>query len=116
MRKYFPIYEEAVSHLWLWNCSILKLLIYEENFILVFLSVGNTVSIFFVRIRAESEERWTAEAWGAGALQPGAGAGEAVPLRLRRTAHDRGGQEEGHARLQRIHQGRAGEGRLTLPP
>ncbi len=31
MHKYFPIYEEAVSHIWLCNCSILNILIYEEN-------------------------------------------------------------------------------------
>ncbi len=28
MRKYFPIYEEAVSHIWLCNCSTLNFLIY----------------------------------------------------------------------------------------
>jgi hypothetical protein len=32
MRKYFPIYEEAVSHIWLCNCSILNFLLYEENY------------------------------------------------------------------------------------
>ncbi len=36
MRKYFPIYEEAVSHIWLCNCSTLNFPIYEENFILFF--------------------------------------------------------------------------------
>ncbi len=36
MRKYFPIYEEAVSHIWLCNCSILNFLIYEEDFIFFF--------------------------------------------------------------------------------
>ncbi len=35
-RKYFPIYEEAVRHIWLCNCSILNFLIYEENFIFLF--------------------------------------------------------------------------------
>ncbi len=39
MRKYFPRYEEAVSHIWLWNCSILNFLINEENFIFFFISV-----------------------------------------------------------------------------
>jgi hypothetical protein len=29
MRKYFPIYEEAVSHIWLCNCSTLNFLICE---------------------------------------------------------------------------------------
>ncbi len=42
MRKYFPIYEEAVSHIWLCNCSILNFLIYEENFIFFFISVPPT--------------------------------------------------------------------------
>jgi hypothetical protein len=31
MRKYFPIHEEAVSHIRLCNNSILNFLIYEEN-------------------------------------------------------------------------------------
>ncbi len=39
MRKYFPIYEEADSHVWLCNCSILNFLIYEENLIFLFISV-----------------------------------------------------------------------------
>jgi hypothetical protein len=29
--KYFPIYEDAVSHMWLCNCFILNFLVYEEN-------------------------------------------------------------------------------------
>jgi hypothetical protein len=36
MRKYFPIYEEAVS-----NCFTLNFLIYEENLIFFFISVGH---------------------------------------------------------------------------
>jgi hypothetical protein len=32
MRKGFLIYEEAVSHIWLCNCSILNFLIFEEIF------------------------------------------------------------------------------------
>ncbi len=39
MWNYFPIYEEAVSHIWLCNCSILNFLIYEENLIFFFNSV-----------------------------------------------------------------------------
>ncbi len=39
MRKYFPIYEEAVSHIWLCNCSTLNFLIFEENLIFFFISV-----------------------------------------------------------------------------
>ncbi len=38
MRKFLVIYEEAFSHIWLFNCSTLNFLIYKENFIL-FLSV-----------------------------------------------------------------------------
>jgi hypothetical protein len=43
MCKYFPIYEEAVSHIWLCNCSILNCPIYtyKENFILFFISAPN---------------------------------------------------------------------------
>jgi hypothetical protein len=42
MRKYFLIYEEAeaVSHIWLCNCSTVNFLIYEENLIFFFISVG----------------------------------------------------------------------------
>jgi hypothetical protein len=51
MRKYFPIYEEAVSHIWLCNWSTLNFLIYEENFIFFFISVlcerPNPVWTFF---------------------------------------------------------------------
>ncbi len=39
MRKYVPMYEEAVSHIWLCNCSILNFLIYEGNFLFFFISV-----------------------------------------------------------------------------
>jgi hypothetical protein len=39
MRKFFPIYEKAVSHIWLCNCSTLNFLIYEENLIFFFISV-----------------------------------------------------------------------------
>jgi hypothetical protein len=39
MRKYFPMYEEAISRIWLCNRSILNFLIYEEN-LFSFLSVN----------------------------------------------------------------------------
>ncbi len=42
MCKYLVIYEEAVSHIWLCNCSIPNFLIYEENYIFFFISAGNT--------------------------------------------------------------------------
>ncbi len=42
MQKYFHIYEEAVSHIWLCNCSTLNFLIYEENLIFFFISVHFT--------------------------------------------------------------------------
>jgi hypothetical protein len=38
LRKYFPINEEAVSHIWLCKCSILNFLICEENLIFLFIS------------------------------------------------------------------------------
>ncbi len=40
MRKYFSMYEEAVSHIWLCNLSLLNFLIYEENLIFFFIRVG----------------------------------------------------------------------------
>ncbi len=48
MRKCFPIYEEAVSHIWLCNCSTLNFLMCEENFLFFFISVKSwTGSTFF---------------------------------------------------------------------
>ncbi len=44
MRKYFPTYEEAVSRIWLCNCSILNFLIYEKNLIFFFISAQSRVS------------------------------------------------------------------------
>jgi hypothetical protein len=39
MRRYFPRYEEAVSHICLCNCSVLNFLIYEGTLIFFFISV-----------------------------------------------------------------------------
>ncbi len=50
MRKYFPIYEEAVSHIWLCNCSILNFLIFEENFIFFFYQCRNIQQYFVLKI------------------------------------------------------------------
>ncbi len=47
MRQYFPIYEEAVSHIWFCNCSIVNFLIYEENLIFFFISVQWMVTTVF---------------------------------------------------------------------
>ncbi len=48
MRKYFPIYAEAVSHIRLCNCSILNFLIlYEENLIFFLISVVNAACALF---------------------------------------------------------------------
>jgi hypothetical protein len=35
MRKYLTIYEEAVSHIWLCNWSLLNFLLYEEYFFFI---------------------------------------------------------------------------------
>ncbi len=40
MRKYFPIYEKAVSHIWLCNCMLHSEFPYMGNYIF-FLSVYN---------------------------------------------------------------------------
>ncbi len=48
MRKYFPTYEGAVSHIWLCNCSILNFLTYEEN-IIFFLSVWWIFSCYLLQ-------------------------------------------------------------------
>ncbi len=50
MRKYFPIYKEAVSHIWLCNCSILNFLIYEENLIFFFVSAVFVLVLAFKSI------------------------------------------------------------------
>jgi hypothetical protein len=39
MRKYLVTYEEAVSHIRLCNCSLMKFLIYEENCIFFLISM-----------------------------------------------------------------------------
>ncbi len=57
MRKYFPIYEEAVSHIWLCNCSILNFLIYMRKIWFSFLSVFGvflfiTLSLYYEETRA----------------------------------------------------------------
>jgi hypothetical protein len=44
MRQYFPIYEEAISHIGLCNCSISEFPLYEENLILFFISVVTATS------------------------------------------------------------------------
>ncbi len=45
MRKYFPIYEEAVSHIYLCNCFTLIFLIYEENLFFFFIRVSSSPSL-----------------------------------------------------------------------
>ncbi len=45
MRNYYPIYGEAVSHIWLCNCSILNFPIYEETLIYFFISVATVSSM-----------------------------------------------------------------------
>jgi hypothetical protein len=47
MRKYLPIYEEAVSHIWPLQPLLLIFLIYEENFIFLFISVYSFTSYLF---------------------------------------------------------------------
>ncbi len=37
--KQITVYEEAVGHIYLCNCSILNFLIYEENLIFIYISV-----------------------------------------------------------------------------
>ncbi len=44
MRKYLVIYEEAVSRTWLYNCFLLDFLVYEENFVLFFISAANSTN------------------------------------------------------------------------
>jgi hypothetical protein len=53
MRKYFPIYEEAVIHIWLCNFSILNFLKYEENLIFFFISVPAFPCTMFKRFCLE---------------------------------------------------------------
>ncbi len=47
MRKYFPIYEETVNHIWLCNCSILNFLIlYMRKILFYFLSLKGLMLSF----------------------------------------------------------------------
>ncbi len=66
-RKYFPIYEEAVSlsHIWLCNCSILNSLLYEENLIFFFISVINDFSFVVVAALWNTEIRHNLPFWSA---------------------------------------------------
>ncbi len=53
MRKYFPIHEEAVSHIWLWNFSILNFPIHEEILIFFFYQcVFLTLSCLWIYLRS----------------------------------------------------------------
>ncbi len=52
MRKYLVKYEEAVSHIWLYNCSLRNFVIYEENFLFFFI----TVETSFLRKKTVSLE------------------------------------------------------------
>ncbi len=62
MRKYFPIYKEAVSHIWLCNCSNLNFLKYEETFILFFITAADplpTVGVVIVSYQITLQLRWS---------------------------------------------------------
>ncbi len=48
MRKYLFIYEEAVSHILLCNCSNLNFPIYEENLFFFFISVTPCPQLFIL--------------------------------------------------------------------
>ncbi len=52
MRKFFPIFEEAVRHIWLCNFSILNFLTYEENLILFF------ISAYFAELMLSSKQQY----------------------------------------------------------
>ncbi len=47
MRQYFPIYEEALSQIWLCNCSIMNFFLYEENLIFFFFSVDSESKLLY---------------------------------------------------------------------
>ncbi len=49
MRKYLPICKEAVSNIWLYKCSIMNFLIYEENLIFFFISAGTFFGMYLKR-------------------------------------------------------------------
>ena len=67
-RKYakITIYEEAVGHIWLCNCSILNFLIYEENLIFFFISVLTTknenhlTNVFLLSLSPSRVVAWVA--------------------------------------------------------
>ncbi len=48
MRKKLTIYEEAVIHIWLYKCSTQNFLIYEENFLFLFISVVSSICKFSI--------------------------------------------------------------------
>ncbi len=58
MCEYFPLFEEAVSLVWLCNCSTLNFLIYEENLIFFFISAfhQNAYRLWY-------KENWIEPTW-----------------------------------------------------
>jgi hypothetical protein len=66
MRKYltmYRVYEEAVSHIWLCNRSLLNFLIYEENFLSSFLSVHTAPIFGWIYLSSAEVECEASEAW-----------------------------------------------------
>jgi hypothetical protein len=91
MRKYFPIYEEAVSHLYLCNCSILNFLIYEENLIFFFISVQHASrngSASQYKERGRGATATGASRTADAAVGPGGGG---PTIRIRQTCRNEGG-------------------------
>jgi hypothetical protein len=86
IRKYFPIYEEAVRHICLCNCFILNLPIYEENLIFFFYTVYLTLQepcdgVEPRRFVGQVERVVTQRLGGAGGGGTQTGAREAGPVR-----------------------------------
>jgi hypothetical protein len=66
MRQYLVIYEEAVRHIWLSNRSLLDFLIYEENFVFFFISVGKwgrSGDQVARTILPQNQNQWKMSAW-----------------------------------------------------
>ncbi len=58
MRKHWTIYEEAVSHIWLCNCSILNFHTYEEHFIFFFICVLDIAPCMGTSTYMKTQLKW----------------------------------------------------------
>jgi hypothetical protein len=105
MRKYLVIYEEAVSHIWLCNRSLLDFLIYEDIFSFFFISVVPRVDTMLC---AQGRRNSWVELWHAGesGADSSLDAPRPRPVRPGAPSDHRGAQRRERGAKLRQHRGR----------